>query len=304
MKPQGVSPRASAAVVVSNGDAQVVELKPPGGPKANLSNLSNVSNVSSKADSMGSKKAKPEISTVSELFRYATWMDIVCMIFGSLAAGVVGAAQPAMMVLFGSLIDGIGSVLAGNPAEQIVESVNTVCLQFTVLAAILFVCAWLAEACFKSSGVRQSAAWRKAYLQAIVRQDVGWYDVNKSEELSSRVAESTQAIEEGISSKLSLGARYLFQGLVGLILAFIYKWDMALVLVRNLLSCMLRARTRPQFTNHPLSLPFPARQFSWRGASCSPRYLRTIAPAYPEMSIALQRCNTLPAPRVHAPAPR
>jgi hypothetical protein len=65
----------------------------------------------------------------------------------------------------------------------------------------------------------------------LLKQDVGWYDTNKSEELSSRVAESAQAIEEGISSKLSLGCRYFFQGTVGLTLSFYYKWDVALVLV-------------------------------------------------------------------------
>jgi hypothetical protein len=32
---------------------------------------------------------------------------------------------------------------------------------------------------------RQSAMWRKTYLKAILRQDVGWYDVNKASELST-----------------------------------------------------------------------------------------------------------------------
>ena len=124
-------------------------------------------------------------------------------------------------------------MISGNSTDAVVESVNAICIQLSVLGGILFVAAWIAEACFKSSGVRQSAQWRKAYLKAIVRQDIGWYDVNPSAELSSRVAESTQAIEEGISSKLSLGARYLFQGLAGMVLSFYYKWDMALVLVFN-----------------------------------------------------------------------
>ena len=114
-------------------------------------------------------------------------------------------------------------------ASAITSSINSVCINFCILGAICGVCAWAGEACMKTTGLRQSAAWRKAYITAIVRQDVGWYDVNKANELSSRVAESTKTIEEGISSKLSLGARFLFQGLVGIVLAFIYKWDMALV---------------------------------------------------------------------------
>lgn len=40
-----------------------------------------------------------------------------------------------------------------------------------------------------------------------------------------------QTIEEGISSKMSMGGRFLTQGLVGLVFAFVYKWDLALILL-------------------------------------------------------------------------
>ena len=61
-------------------------------------------------------------------------------------------------------------MFSGNDTSSIGDTINSVCVKFVVLGGILFVCAWLAEACFKSSGLRQSAAWRKAYIKAIVRQ--------------------------------------------------------------------------------------------------------------------------------------
>jgi len=42
------------------------------------------------------------------------------------------------------------------------------------IGAICFVCAWAGHSFFKTSGLRQSAEWRKSYLNAIVRQDVAW----------------------------------------------------------------------------------------------------------------------------------
>jgi len=170
-----------------------------------------------------------EMASISSLFQFATMYDVFLLSFGSLCSGAVGASQPAMMLLFSELINSVGTMLGGNDPSAITNNINSVCINFCILGAICGVCAWAGEACMKTTGLRQSAAWRKAYITAIVRQDVGWYDVNKANELSSRVAESTKTIEEGISSKLSLGARFLFQGLVGIILAFIYKWDMALV---------------------------------------------------------------------------
>jgi len=167
-------------------------------------------------------------ATLSELFRYATTFDVVCMIFGFIGCGAVGAAQPLMMVLFGDLMDVMGLQAAGESMKQ---SFNLIARNMVLLGAGCFVCAWIGEASWKVSGLRQSAMWRKTYLTAILRQDIGWFDVNNPGELSSKIAESTQLIEEGIGSKLGLGSRMLMQGLVGLAIAFYYAWDMALVLM-------------------------------------------------------------------------
>lgn len=167
-------------------------------------------------------------ASLGELFRYATPFDALCMIVGFIGSGAVGAAQPCMMVLFGDLMDVMGLQVAGDNMK---DSFNDIALKMVLLGAICFVCAWIGEAGWKVSGLRQSAMWRKTYLTAILRQDVSWFDTNNPGELSSKIAESTQLIEEGIGSKLSLGSRMFMQGVVGMALAFYYAWDMALVLM-------------------------------------------------------------------------
>lgn len=48
------------------------------------------------------KEDEPEgTATLLQLFRYATPLDVVCMICGFLGSGAVGAAQPLMMVCVG-----------------------------------------------------------------------------------------------------------------------------------------------------------------------------------------------------------
>ena len=167
-------------------------------------------------------------ATLGQLFRYATAFDVACLVFGFLGAGAVGAAQPCMMVLFGDLMDVLGLQEAGKTMK---DSFNEIARNMVLLGAGCFVCAWIGEACFKVSGLRQSAKWRKTYLEAILRQEIGWFDTNNPGELSSKIAENTQLIEEGIGSKLTLGSRNLLQGLVGMFIAFWYAWDMGLVLM-------------------------------------------------------------------------
>ena len=217
MKPEG----STAEVVMVRTDGDAVEMQPP-------------EPINEGAASVAATEVSPlnaELCSPLKLFRHASWFDVLCLVFGCISTGAVGLAQPVMVVLFADMFAATGSLMSGNASKMIEEMINTVCVRFTIVGGVLFVCAWFSEACFKSSGLRQSAAWRKNYIKSIMRQDVGWYDVNQPNELPSRVAANTQAIELGISSKLSFFVRYLVQGLGGLLFAFIYKWDMALVLV-------------------------------------------------------------------------
>ena len=176
----------------------------------------------------GAAEGPVRAATFGQVFRYATAFDVVCLVVGFLGSGGVGAAQPCMMVLFGDLMDVMGLQAAGSAMR---DSFNEIALKMVLLGVLCFVCAWVGEACFKVSGLRQSAMWRKTYLEAILRQEIGWFDTNNPGELSSKIAETTQLIEEGIGSKLTLGSRNLMQGLVGMFIAFWYAWDMGLVLM-------------------------------------------------------------------------
>jgi ATP-binding cassette subfamily B (MDR/TAP) protein 1 len=173
-------------------------------------------------------EANEETATISEMFRYATAFDVLLMIVGFVGMGAVGASQPLMMVLFGDLMDVLGTQVAGATMRA---AFNTIALNMLYLALGSFVCAWTGEACWKVSGLRQSAMWRKTYLTAILRQDITWFDINNPGQLSSKIAENTQLIEQGIGSKLGLGSRMFMQGIAGLAIAFYYAWDMALVLL-------------------------------------------------------------------------
>ena len=84
--------------------------------------------------------------------------------------------------------------------------------------------------CIELSKNRQVAKWKKGYIKSILRQDVGWYDINKPQELSTRMGESLVHIESG----LGIGTAGLFcAGLGQFVLStgigIYYKWDLALV---------------------------------------------------------------------------
>ena len=162
-----------------------------------------------------------------QLFRYATAFDWLCFFLGVLGEGWVGSAQALMMILFGDLLDAVGR--NGGGGDELTTQTDEIALKIVFLGIINLICAWVASVGFKTSGLRQCSMWKKAYLTAILRQDVGWFDVSNPSELSSLVASETAMIEDGLSSKMSMGVRALFQAVSSLVVGFYFCWDVALV---------------------------------------------------------------------------
>lgn len=59
------------------------------------------------------------------------------------------------------------------------------------------------------SSERQANRIRVAYLKAMLRQDVGWFDVNKPGEVASRMQEDTASVQGGINESIGLAVQYL-----------------------------------------------------------------------------------------------
>eukprot|EP00854_Cymbomonas_tetramitiformis_P004824 gene4824-5892_t len=173
------------------------------------------------------KEAPPALVSYRTLFQYATWFDVLLLFMGSLASAVVGLAQPASIVLFADIMDTAGGAVDSDTQDTF----DGIVIKFILLGAISGICGWTYAACFKVSGFRQAAMWRKHYFKAILRQDIGWYDTSNSNELPSKISETTHTVEEGVSSKLGEGVRFFFQGFGGLVTSLVFMWDLGLIML-------------------------------------------------------------------------
>jgi ATP-binding cassette subfamily B (MDR/TAP) protein 1 len=84
--------------------------------------------------------------------------------------------------------------------------------------------------CLELSKNRQVSKWKKGYIRGILRQEVGWYDVNKPQELSTRMGESLVLIEKGLGAG-TIGLLFLgvSQLITGLAIGFYFAWDLAAI---------------------------------------------------------------------------
>jgi len=76
---------------------------------------------------------------------------------------------------------------------------------------------------------RMMCAYKTAYLKAIVRQDIEWYDANDPLQLSSVIGEQLERLGEALSPKGMIAFEMLGAGLAGVSIALARQWQLGLL---------------------------------------------------------------------------
>lgn len=118
--------------------------------------------------------------------------------------------------LFGQL--GVTSLLEGALISD--SQMMTMFLQMIYVGIGIFVGRLISVPCIEYVCSSMMLKYKHAYLKAVLRQDVGWYDVSHPEELSTKFAEAMVKVQKGLKAQ-----GMLFEGLGygsgGLVLAFV-----------------------------------------------------------------------------------
>jgi len=84
------------------------------------------------------------------------------------------------------------------------------------------------------SGERQAVLYRKKYFRAIIHQEIGWFDTINPNELASKVANETFAIQGAIGEKVPTFIMTLSMTFFGFLIGYIWGWQLALVITCSL----------------------------------------------------------------------
>ena len=74
-------------------------------------------------------------------------------------------------------------------SDDLVEEINRLVIYYCALGAMAFISGWLHISLFQYACERQLQVIRKKFFHAILRQEIGWFDVNSVGELNSRINE-------------------------------------------------------------------------------------------------------------------
>ncbi|RLM73742.1 ABC transporter B family member 19-like [Panicum miliaceum] len=171
-------------------------------------------------------KKRPEQSVAfHELFGFADPLDWLLMAAGSAGAVVHGAAMPVFFLLFGELVNGFG-----KNQHNLRRMTDEYSLYFVYLGLVVCASSYLEIACWMYTGERQVGALRRRYLEAVLRQDVGFFDTDaRTGDVVFSVSTDTLLVQDAIGEKVGNFIHYLATFLAGLVVGFVSAWRLALL---------------------------------------------------------------------------
>ncbi|KAK0405945.1 hypothetical protein QR680_018274 [Steinernema hermaphroditum] len=177
-----------------------------------------------------SKKKRPPKTSIGSLFRFANGIDVALMVLGSVLAIANGLLQPLNTIITGQIVN---VLLNSKPLEgrELWEEARPDVYGFFVLGVIILLVSVLQAICWHMVCERQIRRLRNAYLRGVLRQNIAWYDENRSGTLTTQLTDNIDRMKEGMGDKIGV----LFQGcaqfFAGFGIAFFYSWKMTLVML-------------------------------------------------------------------------
>ncbi|KAJ1664697.1 hypothetical protein IW140_003973 [Coemansia sp. RSA 1813] len=179
---------------------------------------------------------QPDPIPILKLFRFATKTDFFLAAVGSACSIAAGVVPPVMTIVFSSLIQALITFNYDMQVDKEEEAhailsheSRKYCLWFFILGIIMWVVSYGVNACWAVAAENQGLRIRELYYLSIMRQDIGWFDTVKTGELTTRITNDVNLVQDGISEKFGFVFMNLVSFITGFVIAFVKGWDIALV---------------------------------------------------------------------------
>ncbi|XP_066409249.1 bile salt export pump isoform X4 [Molothrus aeneus] len=225
-----------------------------------------------KKESVVEEDAKPVPFTRILKYNASEWPYLV---LGSLAAAVNGAVNPLYALLFSQILGTFSILDEENQKNQI----NGVCVLFVLVGVLSFFTQFLQGYTFAKSGELLTRRLRKIGFQAMLGQDIGWFDDRKNSPgaLTTRLATDASQVQGATGSQIGMIVNSFTNIGVAMVIAFYFSWKLSLVIMCFLPFLALSGAVQAKMLTGFASQDKKALEATGRIASEALSNIRTVA---------------------------
>ncbi|KXG52415.1 ABC transporter, integral membrane type 1 [Penicillium griseofulvum] len=174
------------------------------------------------------------------LYRYASHMDILILIVSALCAIAGGAALPLFTILFGSLATAFQKIMLRMiPYDEFYDQLTKNVLYFIYLGIGEFVTIYVSTVGFIYTGEHVTQKIREHYLEAILRQNIAYFDKLGAGEVTTRITADTNLIQDGVSEKVGLTLTAVATFVTAFVVAYIKYAPLAGICTSTMVALIL-----------------------------------------------------------------
>uniref|UniRef100_A0A8C0G1Z5 Bile salt export pump n=1 Tax=Chelonoidis abingdonii TaxID=106734 RepID=A0A8C0G1Z5_CHEAB len=151
------------------------------------------------------------------------------MLFGSVGAAMNGAVNPLYALLFSQIL----ATFSMPDKEEQRALINGICLLFVLVGVVSFFTQFLQGYTFAKSGELLTRRLRKMGFQAMLGQEIGWFDDHRNSPgaLTTRLATDASQVQGATGSQIGMIVSSLTNIGVAIIIAFYFSWKLTLVIM-------------------------------------------------------------------------
>ncbi|PSS33724.1 ABC transporter B family member 15 like [Actinidia chinensis var. chinensis] len=181
-------------------------------------------------EKIGEGSRKKRNGSFRSIFMHADHADVLLMILGFLGALGDGLSMPLVILVTSKLMNNIGGASA-SVADSFTQNINKNAVALCYVACGQWVACFLEGYCWTRTGERQASRMRARYLKAVLRQEVGYFDlhVTSTAEVITSVSSDSLVIQDVISEKVPVFLMNLTTFLGSYVVAFVMLWRLAIV---------------------------------------------------------------------------
>lgn len=157
------------------------------------------------------------------------------------------------------------------------DDVNRLCLFYIYLAIAEFVAVYIATVGFTMAGERITQRIREAYLAAVLRQNIAYFESLKVGEVNTRLTADVNSIQDAITGKASATLTAVATFVSAVVICFVTSWRLSLVMLAAptliIASMSITATFMVKYTSQSLAAYAPAASIAEEAISS----IRTVA---------------------------
>lgn len=182
------------------------------------------------------------------LLRYATPLDKAEILVSYVFSACAGACLPLFTLIFGSMTNEfVRYFVEGATPAEFGHQINYLARYFIYLFAGIFAFSFLETYMHVQMGEKLTGRIRAHYLEAIMRQNIGFFDKVGAGEITNRITTDTNLIQEGISEKAGLIVSSIAAIISAFIIGFIKSWKLTLIMMSSFFALLFAMTTAVYF---------------------------------------------------------